>query len=230
MPLEHSFSEFVMIIEMKTTLIFLGSLAVVLGIFAYFAVFGAPTGSYSVTAMGNVSSSPTSSNIFVLSSSTASGTMSGGLGMGSSTLAASSTNGGSPANNYGTSFATPALTWPEGNAKVLITGVSLEGNLMTFTLGVTMGPSPECVALNLRMVADEAGDLAPPNPASFAFPDSGNCNGGANETYTNQTTTFTVDPTALPLLFTTGGASNIYFEVTTSTDNGLQVDFPGTSG
>ncbi len=101
---------------------------------------------------------------------------------------------------------------------------------MTFTLTVQTGQSPECVPLNLRLVADEQGDLEPPNPASFAFPDSGNCNGAPNQTFANQTTTFTVDPTAIPLLFTTGGSSNIFFEIATSSDNGLNVLFPGPNG
>jgi len=217
---------------MKTTLIFLASLAVVLGIFAYFAVFGPPTGSYSVSP--NSTSTDTSSP-FVFASSTASstaGTVSGGTA--SSTGGAGGTGaGGSGASTptaFGTSFATPPLSWPQGQSKISIKAVTIEGDAMTFTLTVQTGGAPECVPLNLRLVADEQGDLAPPNPVSFSFPDSGNCNGAPNQTYTNQTTTFAIDPTALPLLFTTGGSSNIFFEVATTTGNGLSIDFPGTSG
>ena len=101
---------------------------------------------------------------------------------------------------------------------------------MTFTLSIQMGTDPECVPLNLRLVADEEGDLDPPTPASFSFPDSGNCNGAGGQTYENQQAAFTVDPTMLPLLFTTGGTSNIFFEIATTTADGLTVVFPGTSG
>jgi len=209
---------------MKTTLIFFGSLAVVLGIFAYFAVFGAPTGSYAVSPIDNASGTDITSSSFTFASSTSSSTALGDAG------AASSSTSGGATGTFGTSFGTPALSWPEGQSKISITALSLEGGQMTFTLSVQTGAAPECVPLNLRLVADEQGDLDPPNPASFSFPDSGNCNGAPGQTYTNQTTTFAVDPTALPLLFTTGGTSNIFFEIATSSGNGLSVDFPGTSG
>jgi hypothetical protein len=211
---------------MKTTLIFLGSLAVVLAIFAYFAVFGPANGTYNVNGgVGTDTPIATSTQLILLTpTSTASSTT---LDDGNASSSTDSNDLGEP---LGTAFATPPLSWPEGGSKISINALSLEGNQMTFTLTVQTGQSPECVPLNVRLVADEEGDLDPPNPASFTFPDSGNCNGAPNETYANQTTTFTVDPTAFPLLFTTGGASNIFFEVTTSTDNGLNVLFPGTSG
>ena len=203
---------------MKTTLIFLTSLAGILIIFAYFAVFGPPTGSYQVNGAGTTSGIP--SNPWIVSSSI---------------MAMSGTpEGSSPASGGGGSFAstfpTSPLTWPEGQSKISITGVSLQGSQMAFTLSVLTGGALECVPLNLRLVADEAGDLDPPTPASLSFPDSGNCNGAPGKIYANLTATFTVDPTALPLLFTTGGSSNIFFEIATTTANGLEVDFPGTSG
>lgn len=207
---------------MRTTLIFLVSLAVVLGIFAYFAVFGAPTGSYAVNPLGNASDTDASSSLLVLTP------------LPSSTLTIASTTAAADTSTsigtFGTAFATPPLTWPEGNSHISIMAVSLEDTLMTFTLSVQTGATPACVPLNLRLVADEEGDLDPPNPASFSFPDTGTCNGTPDQNYENQTTTFAVDPTALPLLFTTGDASNIFFEVTTTTNNGLSVIFPGTSG
>lgn len=206
---------------MKTTLIFIGSLAVILGIFAYFAVFGPPTGSYVVSPVGSASDTSAPSLVLTLASSTTATTTPLGVAPVSSTT---------PPSTFGTAFATPPLTWPQGNSKISINAVSLEDTQMTFTLSVQIGAAPECVPLSLSLVADEQGDLDPPTPASFTFPDSGNCNGTPNEVYENQTTTFTVDPTAFPLLFTTGGASNIFFEVVTSTNNGLNVVFPGTSG
>lgn len=207
---------------MKLTLIFLATLAVILAIFAYFAVFGSSSGTYAVNPVATDTNIATST-VFILPSSTAS---SSNPDTGTGTAETSSSEGGS----FGTSFTSPALTWPEGQSKISITGVSLEGSQMAFTLSIQTGASPECIPLNLRLVADEEGDLNPPNPASFAFPGSGNCNGAANTVYANQTTTFLVDPTALPLLFTTGGSANIFFEVATTSNNGLNVIFPGTSG
>ncbi len=207
---------------MKITLIFLGSIAVILGIFAYFAVFGPPTGSYAINPLDNTPNGSNGSSSLNIASDTM-------LGIATSSLGVPPTASGS-LSTFGSSFATPPLTWPEGQSKIGITAISLEGNQMTFTLTIQTGASPECVPQNLRLVADEQGDLNPPNPASFSFPDSGNCNGSPNQTYTNQTTTFMVDPTTLPLLFTTGGTSNIFFEIATTTGNGLNVVFPGTSG
>jgi hypothetical protein len=206
--------------DLKTILIFLSSLAVILLIFAYFAVFGPLTGSYQVSGSGTATNT---TNIISLTtpSSTATGTPFENV---------PSEVGSSTATTFTSSFPKSPLTWPEGQSKISITGASLEDTQLSFTLAVQTGAAPECVPLNLRLVADEAGDLDPPTPASFTFPDTGNCNGTPNQTYTNQTATFTVDPTMLPLLFTTGGASNIFFEIATTTTDGLEVDFPGTSG
>jgi hypothetical protein len=210
---------------MKIVLIFLGSLAVILGIFAYFAVFGPPTGSYAVSPIGNASSDATNAAPFVFASSTiASGT----TATGSDTSSSSSGSAGD--GSFASVFSTPTLSWHEGNAKLSITGVSLDNAQMTFALSIQTGAAPECVPLNLRLIADEEGDLTPPNPSSFTFSDSGNCNGAPNETYPDQTAIFTVDPARFPLLFTTGGSSNIFFEVVTSTNSNLSVIFPGTSG
>jgi hypothetical protein len=208
---------------MKTTLIFLVSLAVILAIFAYFAVFGPPTGSYAVSPIGNSSDTQIVSSSLLGEITSTSSILSMATG---TTMNA----GVSSSATFGSSFATPALAWPEGQSKIEITAASLEGSQMTLMLTVQIGASPECVPLNIRLVADEEGDLNPPNPASFSFPDSGNCNGTPNQTYANQTAIFTVDPTMLPFLFTTGGISNIFFEVVTTTNNGLNIILPGTSG
>jgi hypothetical protein len=218
--------------DLKLTLIFLGAVAFVLAIFAYFAVFG-NSGTYAVTPLTSSTTAIATSTMLILPSSTASSSFGFGIGnfIGGSTSTGSAggaTNGiGGP---YGTVFSESPLTWLESGAHISISAVSLEGNAMTFTLSIETGGELACVPLNLRLVADEAGDLDPPTPTAFSFPDSGNCNAAPNETYGNQTTTFTVDPTALPLLFTTGGSSNIFFEVATTTGDGLSVDFPGTSG
>lgn len=207
----------------KTVLIFLGALAVLLGIFSFFAVFGSPTGSYSISGMtsGTGTLGAFASSSFAFATSTATSSLPG--------IGSISGNGG-PTGPFASTYATPPLSWPQGQSTVSITGIALQGNEMTFTLSVQTGAAPECVPLGLRLVADEEGDLNPPDPTSFSFPDSGNCNGAPNQTYANQTTTFMVDPTQLPLLFTTGGASNIFFEIATTSANGLNVVFPGTSG
>ena len=208
---------------MKTALIFLGSLAVVLGIFAYVAVFGAPTGTYTVTSSMGATNTPSGASSTVFASSS--------LGFASSTIGGSSTGtaSGTP-TAYGNSFAASPFSWTEASSDISITAASLEGNQLTFTFAVQIGPAPQCIPLNLRLVADEEGDLDPPNPVSFTFPDSGNCNGSANELYQNQTTSFTVDPTAFPLLFTTNQNNGTFFELSTTTNDGLQISIPGTSG
>jgi hypothetical protein len=217
------------IFDLKTSLIFLCTVAVILGVFAYFAVFG-NSGTYAVNSFPSSTGAIATSTTLTLPSSTASSSF--GFDIGNVIGGATSSASGTAANGgpYGTVFSQPALTWPESGAHISINAVSLEGGAMTFTLTVTNGGQLACIPLNLRLVADEAGDLNPPSPAAFSFPDSGNCNAAPNQTYTNQTADFTVDPTALPLLFTTGGASNIFFEIATTTNDGLSVDFPGTSG
>ena len=218
---------------MKTIFIFLVSLAVILGIFAYVSVFGPPTGSYAVSPLESATGSAISSSSLLGQITSTSTTLNFGptstIAISGSSTTASSTSQ-TPTGPFGTSFGTPPLSWPEGQSKISVQAISMEGNQMTFTLGVQTGPAPQCVPLNLRLIADEEGDLDPPNPASFSFPDTGNCNGTPSHTYTNQSTTFTIDPSMLPLLFTTGGVSNIFFEVATTTGNGLNVLFPGTSG
>ena len=198
---------------MKTVLIFLAALAVILGIFAFFAVFGNSSGTYAVNPASNASGSGFS----IPSSSVA-------LASSTTTTTASS------ANFYGSAFPAPALSWNDGGATFEITAAALQGTQLSFTFTIAMGGSPACVALDLRLVADEEGNLQGPDTPSFSFPDSGNCNGAANETYTNQVVNFTVNPANLPFLFTTGGTANIFFEVVTTTANGLNIDLPSTAG
>lgn len=201
---------------MKTALIFLWTLAIVLGIFTYFAVFGGAPGTYSVNPL------PTSTNL-------ATSTM---LILPSSTASSSLGANGSTANPnfYGSAFTTPPVTWSESGATLGITGASFENNQLTLTLTVQMAGSPSCVPLNIRLVADESGNLQSPNTPSFSFPDSGNCNGAPGETYQNQSVVFMVTPDKFPLLLTTGGSANVFFEVATTTSNGLQITLPSTSG
>lgn len=202
---------------MKTALLFLTCLAVILAIFTYFAVFGNPSGSYTVTAMDTSTSPIATSTVFIVTSSTASST---GTAGGASSLG----------QTFASSFSPAPVSWQAGQSTVSITAASLAGNQLTFTMSVAVGPAPQCVPLSLSLVADEEGDLQPANPASFTFPDSGNCNGAQNKLYTNETTTFTVDPTAFPLLFNAQDIAKTFFEVSTTTGNGIQIQLPGNSG
>lgn len=192
---------------MKTTLIFLSSLAIILGIFAYFAVFG--SGSYAVTgSRGSGAFAPASSSIITLASTSV------------------------PASVSSTqiTFPAPLVSWPESSATISVTGLALQGNTLTFSLSVTNGSSPTCVPLDLRMVVDESGDLNPPNPSFFSFPDSGNCNASPGKTYQNQNVSFSIAEIPFPLLFTTETSSSTFFEVATTTDGQLTIVLPGTSG
>jgi hypothetical protein len=217
---------------LKTTLIFLTVLAVILGVFSFFAVFGNSSGTYAITPSPSDASStgfniPSSS--IALASSTMDDTSSSFAGS-SSDIFANASGTATSTDFYGSAFPTPALSWTDGGATFDITAVALQGTQLSFTFTIQMGASPACVPLDLRLVADESGDLQGPATPSFSFPDSGNCNGAANEMYTNQTVNFTVDPANLPFLFTTGGPANIFFEVVTTTANGLNIDLPSTAG
>ncbi len=213
---------------MRNALIFLWSLAIILGIFTYFIVFDATSGTYGVN--------PTPSDTI---GTMATGTFTGTPGSSSSILAANATSsllgagaasGTASTTFFGSAYATPPLSWNDGGAAFSVTAASLQGTQLSLTLSIQIGASPTCVPLDLRLVADESGDLQAPDTPSFSFPDSGNCNGGPGETYNNQTVNFTVNPAGMPLLFTTGGSADIYFEIATTTANGLAVQFPSTSG
>jgi hypothetical protein len=200
---------------MKTTLIFLWTLAGALGLFVYFAIFGGSSGTYGINPLPS-STHLSTSTVFTLPSSTA-----------------SSSFGGSTSTNtsfYGTQFGTPPATWHDGDSDFSITAASFQNNQVALTLTIQMGGAPACVPLNIRFVADESGHLQEPDANTFLLPDSGNCNGAANATYRNQVVTFNIDATRFPLLFTTGGSSNLFFELATTTNNGLQITLPGTSG
>jgi hypothetical protein len=114
-----------------------------------------------------------------------------------------------------------------------VTGASWNNDQLTIELSIQMGASPACIPLNVRLVADESGDLAAPtSPAgsNFIFPDTQTCNGTPGETY-SQSVTFAVNPSVVaPFLVTTGGTANMFFNVATSTDGGVDVALPGDNG
>jgi hypothetical protein len=114
-----------------------------------------------------------------------------------------------------------------------VTGATLQGNQLTLGISLQLGADAQCIPINLRMVTDESGDMAAPNsPATANFPlaSDGTCMGAVNGTYPGQSVIFSVDPTTAPFLFTTGAPSNIFFEISTTTGNGLQVGIPQQSG
>jgi hypothetical protein len=222
---------------MKKALIILTSIAVVLGIITFFVVFYGG-GTYVVNSplpSDSTYSSSTipSSTIMALGSSTASSTASGTLALasstGSSTISAAGGNNDDP-QEYATDFTESPVAWAEGNETISITGATLTGSQITLKLSVAMGDVPECVPLNVRFVADENGDLTAPLNSQFTFPESGTCEGAPGATYGDQEIVFTVDTTNMPLVFTSGGSSNVYFEIATSSPSGITVSLPPSAG
>ena len=213
---------------MKITIIVLASLAVVLGIVAYFAVFSGselivpnPAGGTQSSAQGGTG---TSTPLTFISSS-------------SSTSADSSSSATSTAVSnqiYQMTFSAPyPVTWNEGQPQFAVTGITLQGNQLSIAVNVQTGASAQCVPVNLRLITDEQGDMAAPsapNSPNFPLAADGTCTAAANTSYPNQVVMFEVDPAQTPFLVTTGGTSNVFFEVTTSTDNGLQIIVPQSSG
>lgn len=208
--------------NLKNLLITLTSIAVVLGLITFYVVFYANTGTYVVnsdTSTNNVFSSSTAN----LASSTASST---------SSLASSSASSsiGTAAGQFTSNYSTPPITWTQGNEAMSVTNATLSGTQLTLELQIIMGSVAECVPLNLKLVADEKGTLAPPVTTQFTFPDSGTCAGTPGETYSDQQVIFSVDPSALPLILTTGGTPNTLLEINTTSTNGLIIELPPSAG
>jgi len=192
--------------------------AVGLGVAAYFLIFAGGT---QIIQPNNPAPTPTSSvATFIFPSSTLS--------------AANNNASGSPAfGTFASTFSAPyPVAWSEGQSRFAISGATLTGSSLTLTVNVTTGDLPQCVPIDIRLVSDEQGDMAAPtSPSSMNFPLSATtCEGTPNTFYANQPLTFTVDPATAPFLLMTGGASNVYFEVSTTTAGGVDVAFPQQSG
>ena len=201
----------------------LAVVAVVLGITAYFVIFGAGTQVVEPVDTG----SPATSSVatFIFPSSTAASSLSAGE---TSSSTASTTFG-----TFSSIFSAPDfVTWSEGQSSFAISGATLTGNQLTLMVNVTLGDIPQCVPINLRLISDEEGDMvAPTSPTQMNFSlSTSTCEGTANTSYPNEALTFTVDPVNAPFLFLTGGTSNIYFEVSTTTAGGVNVAIPQQSG
>lgn len=201
--------------------------ALVLGITAYIVIFGAGT---QIVQPKNIAS-PASSTVatFILPSST---TSSSPIVSDNTASSSSSAFPGAP-GTFSSLFSSPyPVVWSEGQSAFAISGATLAGNELTLMVNVTMGNLPQCVPVNIRLISDEEGDMvAPSSPSSINFPlSTTTCEGTPNTLYPAEPVTFTVDPTNMPLLFLTGGTSNIYFEVATTTEGGLDVAIPQQSG
>ena len=200
-------------------------IVIVLGVTTYFVIFG--TGTQLIQPTNTASSTSSSIATFVFPSSTASSSF---LGLGSAT---SSNASGTMSGPFSSNFSAPyPVIWSEGQSSFAISGATLTGNELTLLINVAVGGIPQCVPINLRLISDEEGDMAAPtSPIQTNFPlSTSTCEGASNTTYPSEPLTFTVDPANTPFLFLTGGTSNVYFEVTPTTDGGLDVAIPQQSG
>jgi hypothetical protein len=209
--------------NLKNVLITLASVAVVLGLISFYVVFYGNNGTYVINSTFGASGT-FSSSTDLDASSTASST----LGLASSSASSTTSGGGTGSpQTFSTTSISPPIAWGEGNEKMSITGATLSGSQLTLDLQILMGQVAECVPLNMRIITDEEGDLAPPITPEFSFPDSGSCEGTPGETYSAQQVTFALpSPVVLPLILTTGGTSNILFEVNTDQSGDLIVALP----
>ncbi len=223
--------------SLKKILLIIAVVDLVLATIAYFVVFYNTPGTYDVAT----SPLPTTSTVLPSStlglapgvgSSTASSTTSSTIPTSTVGAYPTSTPTGNPSQSiYASDYAPPyPVNWIESNASMSIMGASLQGNQLTFELAIAVGDTTQCIPMNMRMLVDEQGDLATPETPQFTFPETNSCEGAPGATYTDQQVVFNVDPTMLPLFFTTGGASNIFFEVATTTGGGLDVSVPSASG
>ncbi len=205
----------------------------VLATIAYFVVFYNTPGTYEVATspLPTTSTSYPTSSLALATTTVSSTTESSTIPISTSTV-----TGGTPVGNpsqsiYASDYAIPyPLSWAESDASISIMGATLQGNQLTLNLAIAMGNIAQCIPLNIRMLQDEQGDLAAPITPQFTFPESGACTGAPGATYTDQQVVFTVDPTMFPLFLTTGGASNIFFQIATTTAGGLTVNVPQKSG
>ena len=212
--------------NLKIVLITLTIIAAILVAITFYVVFYGSAGTYVVSSLSGPDAGIFGSGVTSTVSSasgTASSTTSSTLALASDTTSSSvGMSGGISTSSSGT-----AVTWTQGNETLSVTDASISGSQLTLGIQVVMGSASECVPLTLRLIADEQGDLSPPITSQFSFPDSGNCNGTAGETYSAQPIVFTLtNPGVFPILLTTGGNANILFEVVQNPDKSLTVQLP----
>lgn len=220
---------------LKNVLITLSIVAAVMVAITFYVVFVSGGGTYVVSSSsddGGIFGTSTLGEATVTASSTASSTL-----ISSSTTAAASSSSATstatePAATPGsTAIGAAPITWTQGNETLAVTGAQISGAQLTIDVQVQMGAASECVPLDMQMIADENGDLAPPITQQFTFPDTGTCTGTQGETYAAQPVVFTLpDPGTFPIILTTGGAANILFEVDQNPDGSLTVQLPPNTG
>lgn len=214
--------------KIKTILVISWAVALGLVVVTFFVVF------YPTVPPGPASSAPSTSSVETLSSAA------NATGTGNANAFASTTlpgNTTASAQNIPGQFAsnyTPPypVSWQEGGEAFSVTGASFQGDELSLTLAIQMGSVSECVPVNVRLVADEAGTLRAPDApagATFSFPDTQSCNGTPGETY-SESLVFNTDSVPAPFLLTTGGTSNTYFFAATTTAGGVDITLPGTQG
>lgn len=227
-------------LTLNKTLLILLAVAIILGLAAYIDVYyggGAyiaesplPT---STVAFTTSTVSSTSSSTLGSASTTASGTLINGTGtfsLAGNGSTSSSTFNSSTLARYTSTYATPPFSWKEGYDTIAITGADISGSQLTLTLDIQMGSTAECVPLNLRFVANEQGNLEAPLENAFTFGENGTCIGAPNANYPGQKVVFTIDPSVMPLVLTTGGTSNEYFELKTTASGTISIYPPPTRG
>jgi hypothetical protein len=214
--------------NLKNALIVLVTIAVLLGIAAVFVVFYNP-------AISTIPGTPVSSaSLFSFMRNSTSTTASGsipGINAFIGNASSSANNNQSSGPQFASSYSSPyPLQWTEGQSTLAITGAAIQGSQLMLIVTVQMGNDPECIPMNMRLVTDESGDLEAPTPQQFSFPDTNSCNGTPNMVYNTQAVSFALGQNLnAPFLLTTGGASNIFFEVATTTDGGVSLTLPATT-
>jgi len=213
-------------INLKNILIISATIAFILGATATFVVF------YNPNVSINVKNAPSNSLFAIMKNST--GTTNQNT-TSSNNQSANTTNNSTTAtidqNVFSSSYSSPfPLQWQEGQSTLVITGASLNQNKLQFSISVQMGDQSECIPLNIKFIIDESGNTENPTEKQFTFPDTNSCNGTPNATYNEQTVSFDIPQNAsAPFLFSTGGSSNIFFEVATTTGNGISITLPTTT-
>ncbi|HEY5220924.1 MAG TPA: hypothetical protein VIJ29_02125 [Candidatus Paceibacterota bacterium] len=220
--------------NLKNILITLSIVAVVIVCVAFYVVFYSGGGTYVVSSLtgpnADIFGAGTENTSTLGASSTASSTAFASSSALDDTGASSSASSTASSSLTTTPGNTTVVSWTQGNEALLITGALISGDQLTLGVQVAMGSVSECVPLNLRLIADEQGDLSPPITSQFTFPDTGTCNGTAGETYSAQPIVFTLsDPSAFPIVLTTGGTANILFEVVQDPDGRLSAQLPPSS-
>jgi len=212
---------------MTKVLIILVSLAIILGIIAFVIVFS--PGTYNLVSSPQASSTSSGTLSF---NGLANSTGTPGGGNNASSGGAFTNNGSNSTDIFTSAYSYPyVMSWNEGQNDFSVTGAAMQNGTLSLALKIQIGNLGGCIPIDLRLVTDESGDVMPPVQATFSFPDTGSCTATPNATYQNQIVTFSMPQSApSPYLFTTGGTSNQFFQISTTTDNGIQISLPGTSG